>query len=114
MAEKSRMIFGNVLRGKFGGDLVGEWRPPSARYVAAAVGGGCSMRAVPPVLVQNYTQCRDRKVGKVADRSLILDSRHPGILSVLRSRRTGLKPLSTPTCRIWPHIGHVAKNLRLL
>ena len=40
MAEKSRMIFGNVLRGKFGRDLVGEWRPP-ARYVAAA-GGGCS------------------------------------------------------------------------
>ena len=28
MAEKSRMIFGNVLRGKFGRDLVGEWRPP--------------------------------------------------------------------------------------
>ena len=39
MAEKSRMIFGNVLRGKFGRDLVGEWRPP-ARYVAAAAGGG--------------------------------------------------------------------------
>ena len=35
MAEKSRMIFGNVLRGKFGRDLVGEWRPP-ARYAAAA------------------------------------------------------------------------------
>ena len=49
MAEKSRMIFGNVLRGKFGRDLVGEWRPP-AWYVAAA-GGGCSMRAVLVVLV---------------------------------------------------------------
>ena len=38
MAEKSGMIFGNVLNpgsGKFGRDLVGEWRPP-ARYVAAA------------------------------------------------------------------------------
>ena len=42
MAEKSGMIFGNVLSpgsGKFGRDLVGEWRPP-ARYVAAAAGGG--------------------------------------------------------------------------
>lgn len=62
MAEKSRMIFGNVLRGKFGRDLVGEWRPP-ARYVAAA-GGGCSVRAVPvlavpavPVLA-DCVQCR--------------------------------------------------------
>ena len=45
MAEKSGMIFGNVLNpgsGKFGRDLVGEWRPP-ARYVAAAGRGGCSM-----------------------------------------------------------------------
>ena len=97
------MIFGNVLRGKFGRDLVGEWRPP-ARYVAAA-GGGCSVRAV-PVLAVPVLACNaggDREVAKVPEQPYWTVHSLPRILSVLRSK---------PTCR-WLHIGHEPKNFQL-